>query len=424
MKLMKTCGIINPNVDSPLESELVKHAVYNDWKLVIQLFLHIESYIAQDLWIPSIHLVKLAKKVDSQQIVKMLLTLDTNLHLHALKYNEEILEILLENGLDVNSLDKNGYMPIHLAAQLDSIKNVQLLIRFGATVNVKGPSGWLELHLAIFKKRTKIVQFLIESGSDFNAFANGEMPIHIAANSGAFDCVKLLKNYGADVNARGLKGWRPIHFSVDKKFTEIVKYLLQNGAKVNSKTDEGSLPIHIAAQSGCIRIVELLIEHGANLHAKGSNGWLPLHYAAYFKHFEVAQFIINNGGNNHSTSDGGHMPIDFAIIYGSESIFKLFTNNGATVRQDSIHMAIKNHCAEMIKPLVEYGLDINERSGPFGDIAFHEAVKCGCNHCVHALKECIKFGANTNMKDDEGKTSLEHALSKGKYDIFKILSQI
>ena len=503
-KLLQNCGIIKPIVTSPTTYELVAHTMYNNWKIVFELFLRIESYIVANLKVPAIFLIellKLATKVGSQQIVKMLftgLTPDHNLLCHALMLKlEEAVEILLEIGADVNSLNENGYMPIHLAAKLDSLKNVQLLVMFGATVNVKSPRGLLPIHLAILKKRTNIVQFLIEKGSDINSSVkvdsetysrstcihlavqvcspdivallvhNGvnvdppilrgrflmdyavhfkntkvveillkantnvnskndydEMPIHVASLLGSLDCVKLLKSYGADINARGAKGWRPIHYAVLNNFKEIVQFLVANGADVNPKNDQGSMPIHLAAQKGCINIMEFLIQHGANVVAKGFNGWLPLHYASYFKQVNVAKVLTDNGGHNYFTNDGGYTPMDFAIMYGGESIFRLFLNNGAIVRQDSIQLAIKNHCVEMIQHLIEYGLDINEKNGPFSDAPFFEVARCGCIRCVAALKECIKFGANTFMKDDQGKTILEYALSKGKLKVYKFLTLI
>ena len=183
------------------------------------------------------------------------------------------------------------------------------------------------------------------------------------------------------------------------------------------------MPIHIAAANGCTRIIELLICHGANLVAKGCNGWLPLHYAACNKHSKAAQLLVENGSDYFSVNDEGFTPIDFAIMYGSVSIFKLLVKNGATVSQDSILMAIEEHCVDMIQPLTEYGLDVNEKSGPFGNTAIHEAIKCGCEICVEAMKECIRFGANPYIKDNEGKTSIENALFNRRLNIFKLLSQ-
>ena len=347
-----------------LTSALVTLDVYSNWKIVIQLFLRIESYVVSNLRVPAdllFQLVELSPKVGSQQIVKMTLTLDQNLLYWALMHEvENTVEILLKNGANVNLInnDDDGYVPIHLAA-----------------------------------------------------------------SRGNLDSIKLMKSYGVDINASGPGGWKAIHHAVSGQFVEVVQYLLVNGAEVNPRDVEQKMPIHIAAANGCTKIIELLISHGANIVAKGCNGWLPLHYATCNKHIQAVQLLVENGSDYSTENDEGFAPIDFAIIYGSVSIFKLLVKKGVKVRQDSILMAIEEHCVDMIQPLTEYGLDVNEKIGPFGNTAFREAIKCGCEICVEAMKECIRFGANPYIKDNEGKTSIENALFNRRLNIFKLLSQ-
>ena len=91
-------------------SKFLGHAVYNDWKLAIQLFQRVESFTAANLRVPSeslIQLLELANKIGSQHIVKMLLTLEpldhNDLLRRALKHNLiEVVEILLENWANAN----------------------------------------------------------------------------------------------------------------------------------------------------------------------------------------------------------------------------------------------------------------------------------------------------------------------------------
>ena len=137
--------------------------------------------------------------------------------------------------------------------------------------------------------------------------------------------------------------------------------------------------------------MELLIGHGANEVSRGFYGRLPLHFAAYGKQVKAAKFLIDNEGHALTRDDGGWTPMDFAILFGSESMLKLFLKNGATIPKYSIQLAIKNHCVEMIQPLIENGLDVNETLSSLGI-----AENCGCSHCIDALKECIKFGAKTD----------------------------
>ena len=86
MKIIRTCGIFNSNVTYPPTSELINHAIYSDWKLAIKSLLRYGSYIKYDLLVPLkfiFQLVKLATKIGSQHIVKMLLTMGQDLLHHA-----------------------------------------------------------------------------------------------------------------------------------------------------------------------------------------------------------------------------------------------------------------------------------------------------------------------------------------------------
>jgi len=64
------------------------------------------------------------------------------------KYGWKLIEILLENGAEVNLKDKNGRTPIFDAAYLGFFKNVQILLRAGASTKF----AYLQLvHLMFLK---------------------------------------------------------------------------------------------------------------------------------------------------------------------------------------------------------------------------------------------------------------------------------
>ena len=82
---------------------------------------------------------------------------------------EEITKILISEGADVNDQGKEGYTPLHLAAEFGR-KGVAKLISKGAKVNSRSRGGF-------FKK--------------------GKTPLGLAVNAGHQEVVDLLKQYGA-----------------------------------------------------------------------------------------------------------------------------------------------------------------------------------------------------------------------------------
>ncbi|MFM2428689.1 MAG: hypothetical protein RL012_573 [Bacteroidota bacterium] len=77
---------------------------------------------------------------------------------------------------------------------------------------------------------------------------------------------------------------------------EIVKLLIEYGADVNMpvharKKTKGKTPLHYAARRGSVEIAKLLIEHGADINAKSSRGNTPLKYALKHQHKDMIQFL-------------------------------------------------------------------------------------------------------------------------------------
>ena len=74
----------------------------------------------------------------------------------------------IEAGTDVNTRDKNGNTPLHMAVMAfqDNSDAVQLIIEAGADVNARNEKGETPLHLSIV---TPATQALIKAGADVNA---------------------------------------------------------------------------------------------------------------------------------------------------------------------------------------------------------------------------------------------------------------
>ncbi len=62
---------------------------------------------------------------------------NTPLHAAAYRGNDDICNMLLSNGANVNAVSVNGYTPLHLAAFADSSICVALLLSHGASVSVR-----------------------------------------------------------------------------------------------------------------------------------------------------------------------------------------------------------------------------------------------------------------------------------------------
>jgi pectate lyase len=189
----------------------------------------------------------------------------TPLHYAAREGRTEIVELLLENGADVNAGAYLNRTAAEFAMQGNHNEIVELLVSKGADIP--------PLHLAIYLKDKAKARRLIEASADVNKRTPyGTTPLDRAVSAGLKSIVELLIEKGADVNVQDNWDWTPLHTAVysSKDIVELkdmVKLLIARGANVNAKDGAGRTPLWYAEREGHTEIVELLHKHMADIGA-------------------------------------------------------------------------------------------------------------------------------------------------------------
>lgn len=68
---------------------------------------------------------------------------------------------------------------------------------------------------------------------------NGNLPLHIAAQNGHFNLVKLLLEKGGEINGQNNKLNTPLHMSLSYDYIEVSEWLISHGADVNLENASG-----------------------------------------------------------------------------------------------------------------------------------------------------------------------------------------
>ncbi|MBG91408.1 MAG: hypothetical protein CL521_06305 [Actinobacteria bacterium] len=122
---------------------------------------------------------------------------ETTLSLAAKSGNEQVLRYLLQKGAKVGKEEaflkasKNGHVGI-----------LNILLREGVPINTAGPNGMTGLHYAASQGHMKGVQFFINNGFNINETnMDGQTALSLAVRDGRDDIVRLLVGIGSDLGA-------------------------------------------------------------------------------------------------------------------------------------------------------------------------------------------------------------------------------
>ncbi|UKZ80411.1 hypothetical protein TrVFT333_008170 [Trichoderma virens FT-333] len=252
----------------------------------------------------------------------------TALHWAAKKGDLSIVELLINAGADLDAKEsQRQYTPLVLAILEYRNDVVDLLLRRGADVNTVDTYGQTPLFVAA-SMNSWAVQQLLDNGADINAVNyRGMTPLFIAASYENFDSLRLLVERGADVNIRGAGEIPPLCAAAAFGRTDAVKLLVERGAYVNAKSQssDGMTPIMIAALLGKTGIVKLLVERGADVNARDNNGFTPLLCAARGGQPAIIQTLIDHSAEINRRNSAGDSALSIAVRCGHETIVKLMT---------------------------------------------------------------------------------------------------
>ena len=130
----------------------------------------------------------------------------------AVEYGKEnIVELLIESGAQIEAMDDNGNTPLIKAVAEDQrIHIVKQLLNKGANVNAKNHHGVTPLHVAVQSGSEKMVNLLLDKRPNLEArTTNGETALLIASKEGFMPIVQVLLGCGAECVAGYPPGGTP-----------------------------------------------------------------------------------------------------------------------------------------------------------------------------------------------------------------------
>lgn len=193
----------------------------------------------------------------------------------------EIVGILLKHGAKVN--EDAGRLPLIIA--LTNTKMLEVLLENGADVNAVDSRGFTGLLALMVEPRysfndnfEQIVEILLDKGADTNIGSKGDFPT------------------------------TPLGAAVGGQKTSIIELLIRHNADVNKRTSYNSsdylaTPLIIAVRENRVDVVELLLKNNADVNKTDSLGNTALGWATYLSNGagfnpEITKIIENYNASN------------------------------------------------------------------------------------------------------------------------------
>ena len=184
--------------------------------------------------------------------------------------------------------------------------------------------------------------------------------------------------------------------AVAENNTQAVAKILETNPDLEIKDTEGRTPLMIAAYNGENNIAAMLISAGANVNTQDNKHNSPFLYAGAEGNVELLNLGLKNGAD-----------------------FKIFNRYGGTAL---IPAAEKGHL-EIVKILTKVPDYPINHINKLGWTALLEAVILSNKSTTQTaiVKTLVEAGANLNIADKDGVTTLQHAKNKRLKEIVAIL---
>ncbi|CAN1151634.1 Ankyrin repeat domain-containing protein EMB506, chloroplastic [Linum perenne] len=152
---------------------------------------------------------------------------------------------------NLGKISTGKWQPLQTLALSGQIRHMDRLVQGGLDIDGVDKDGRTALHTAVIGKKDAVISHLLRKGSSPHIRdKDGATPLHYAAQAGALQTVKLLIKYKVDVNVTDEEGWTPLHIAVQSRNRDIAKVLLVNGADETRRNKNGTTALDIALRYG------------------------------------------------------------------------------------------------------------------------------------------------------------------------------
>jgi ankyrin repeat protein len=293
--------------------------------------------------------------------------------------------MFINNGLDIDKIHEDGKTTLQLEIENKNFANVEFLVNCGAELNVSDENDKNIIYKEILKgySNYQMIDFLVSKGANLEAKDLDEKTVFddiieiIAISKGFkrvnpalaaftkenekydvllkkiltyrpnieaqrldgknilfdlvtyndFDTLKMIINYGVNLNTKDKRGSTPLMYMVeeglkikDKKeresFIERLVYFLKYRVSIDIQDIDGRTVLHKAVIANDLIVVEKLLTKKADLTLQDIHGRTALHHTQWHGNYKIARWLIAAGADMNQLDNSGFTLLNYAAIFG------------------------------------------------------------------------------------------------------------
>ncbi|RUS77342.1 hypothetical protein EGW08_014896 [Elysia chlorotica] len=228
------------------------------------------------------------------------------------------------------------------SAARNDIEEVKRLLQNKVSPDVTNEDGLTALHQCCIDDNEAMLKLLLDYGANVNA-CDSEMwtPLHAAATCGHVTLCKHLIDRGAQLLAVNADGNMPYdicedeitldyietemakngitqeqidntRLTTERQMLNDLKQVANAGGDLEIRDHQGASMLHIAAANGYMDVADFLLDHHVSVDSCDAESWQPIHAASYWGQLDILELLVQNGADLDSKTKNGETPFDLS----------------------------------------------------------------------------------------------------------------
>ena len=205
----------------------------------------------------------------------------------------ELLQCEYETSIDG---DKHNCSLLHYAAAAGSKEIVEFLVQSGLDVKQRTSEQEITvLGFAASKAHLHVVDYLLNINSTEDILSLGADPIVMAGEGGSVEIFNKLVNIGFDPMEKDKYGYTSLHLALKTGEEELAFYIMKQypqSMHMTGKNDRSAL--HYAAFGGSVSLLKHLIDNGLDTRHVDKHGSTILHVACWAGKKDIVRYLTQD----------------------------------------------------------------------------------------------------------------------------------